>query len=78
MKILKLSLGLFSVSFSNRIIFQPHIYNQDFISAADSELDKNFDYCDRTQVILFKFLFTFEMFISVWIRISPDNIMVYG
>ena len=78
MKIPKLSLGLFSVGFSNRIIFQRPIYSQGLISAADSGLDKNFDYCDRTQVILFIFLFTFEMFISVRIRISPDNLMVYG
>ena len=78
MKIPKLSLGLFSVGFSNRIIFQRPIYSQGLISAADSGLDKNFDYCDRTQVILFKFLFAFEMFISVWIRLLQGNIMVYG
>ena len=78
MKTPKLSLGLFTVGFSNRIIFQQPIYGQGLTSWADAGLDKNSDYCDRTQVILFKFIFTFEMFISAWIRISQDNRLVYG
>ena len=53
MKIWKLSLALFSKGLANRIFFKGPIYDQGFISDIDTGLDKNSDYCDRTQVSLF-------------------------
>ena len=77
MKIPKLSVGFMSLGFPNKIFFKDRFITQPVISWADAGLYKNSDYCDRTQVI-FSFSFSFELFISVWIRTPQEITMVCG
>ena len=56
MKIPKLSVGFLSLSISSRIFYQGPFNTKPVISWADAGLDKNSDYCDRTQVSFFQFL----------------------
>ena len=55
MKIPKLSVGFLSLGISNRVFFQDPFNTQPINFWADAGLDKNSDYCDRTQVSFFIF-----------------------
>ena len=78
MKIPKLSVGFLSLGFPTRIFFKDPFITQPVISWADAGLDKNSDYCDRTQVGFFFIFLSFELFISVWIRTPQEIAMVFG
>ena len=65
MKIPKLSVGFLSLGFPTRIFFKDPFITQPVISWADAGLDKNSDYCDRTQVSFFFHFFYRLNYLSV-------------